>query len=109
MANPATTAKRQNHQIDLTPTQTHEVRRILTSVLTTPQAWIFGSRATGRARPYSDLDILISATKPLDWQDRADLLDAFEASNLPFRVDIVEESRLAPGMAARVRAERLPL
>ena len=96
-------------QIDLSPSQACEVRSILAGVLTTPQAWVFGSRATGRARPYSDLDILISRTEPLTWRQRADLLDAFEASDLPFRVDVVEESRLAPGMVARVLAERLPL
>jgi predicted nucleotidyltransferase len=73
------------------------------------QAWIFGSRATGRARPYSDLDVLISQPPLLGWRERAELVDAFEASNLPFKVDVVEEQRLAPGMAARVLAERLPL
>ena len=77
------------------------------SPLETPvKAWVFGSRATGRARPYSDLDILIPSPVPLDWRARADLQDAFEASNLPFRVDVVEEARLAPTLAPRVLAER---
>jgi uncharacterized protein len=73
------------------------------------QAWVFGSRATGHARPYSDLDILISEPQLLDWRDRADLADAFEASSLPFKVDVVEQARLAPGIAARVLNERLRL
>ncbi len=73
------------------------------------QAWVFGSRATGHARPYSDLDILISSPKQLDWQTRVDLTDAFEASALPFRVDVVEEAHLAPGIAPRVMAERIRL
>jgi uncharacterized protein len=106
--------------IALTDQQTAEVCSILRSVLvqapleaplktpirTTIKAWVFGSRATGRARPYSDLDILISSPTPLDWRARADLQDAFEASNLPFRVDVVEEARLAPTLAPRVLAER---
>ena len=102
--------------ITLTDQQTAEVCDILRSVLvqsplkppvgTTIKAWVFGSRATGRARPYSDLDILISSPMPLDWRARADLQDAFEASNLPFRVDVVEESRLAPTLVPRVLAER---
>jgi uncharacterized protein len=102
--------------ISLTDQQTAEVCDILRSVLmqspiktpesTTIKAWVFGSRATGRARPYSDLDILISSAAPLDWRTRADLKDAFEASNLPFRVDVVEEARLAPSLAPRVLAER---
>ncbi len=101
--------------IHLSPEHAQAVRLILHSVLDSQnggrsvQAWVFGSRATGRARPFSDLDILVSAPQPLDWRARADLADAFEASILPFRVDVVEESRLAPGIAPRVLAERLPL
>jgi predicted nucleotidyltransferase len=107
------------NKIALTNQQTDEVCDILRSVLmqspiktpesTTVKAWVFGSRATGRARPYSDLDILISSPAPLDWRARADLQDAFEASNLPFRVDVVEEARLAPSLAPRVLAERRSL
>ncbi len=73
------------------------------------EVWVFGSRATGHARPYSDLDILISQPRQLDWRSRADLADAFEASALPFRVDVVEETHLAAGIAPRVLAERLRL
>ena len=100
------------NKIALTSQQTTEVCDILRSVLkqtslkTPVEAWVFGSRATGRERPYSDLDILISSSTPLDWRARADLQDAFEASNLPFRVDVVEEARLAPAIAPRVLAER---
>ena len=107
------------NKIALTDQQADEVCDILRSVLmqspiktsesTTVKAWVFGSRATGRARPYSDLDILISSPTPLDWRARADLQDAFEASSLPFRVDVVEEARLAPSLAPRVLAERQSL
>jgi uncharacterized protein len=94
--------------IALTDQQTAEVCAILRAVfIKAPvKTWVFGSRATGHARPYSDLDILISTPTPLDWRARADLQDAFEASNLPFRVDIVEESRLAPALVPRVLSER---
>lgn len=46
--------------------------------------------------------ILIDPPQAPDWRVRADLTDAFEASTLPFKVDSVEASHLAPGMAERV-------
>jgi predicted nucleotidyltransferase len=81
-------ALEQSHALDLTPEQLQRVRGILRENLCSVdaaelpaggfQAWVFGSRATGRARPYSDLDILIARAKPLDWRERADLCVAFE-------------------------------
>ncbi len=70
---------------------------------------VFGSRATGRARPFSDLDLLVSDPPRLTWAQRADLRDAFEDSQLPFGVDVVELDGLAAGMRQRVLAEALRL
>jgi hypothetical protein len=55
------------------------------------------------------LDILIARPHPLDWRERIDLSDAFEASDLPFHVDIVEAYLLAAGMRERIFLERIPL
>jgi len=98
--------------INLTPVQSQEVCNILRKALASHgavlplQAWVFGSRATGHSRPFSDLDILITQPTTLGWRERADLTDALEASNLPFRVDVVEAARLSPNMLPRVMAER---
>ena len=69
------------------------------------QAWVFDLRATGHSRSFSDLDILITQPATLDWRERADLSDALEASNLPFRIEVVEAARLSQNMASRVMAE----
>ena len=102
--------------IALTTAQKAEVCKILRTVLAKHtmaepplQVWVFGSRATGRARPFSDLDLLITEPPSLSWRERADLRDAFEASDLPFRVDVVEAALLAEAMALRVMGERLVL
>ena len=70
---------------------------------------VFGSRATGRARPFSDLDLLFVQPARLTWLQRADLRDLFEASELPFRVDLVEAEALASGMTERVISESVSL
>ena len=47
----------------------------------------FGSRTHGKARPTSDLDLLICPDQPLSPIARASLGLAFEESDLPMRVD----------------------
>lgn len=86
------------------------MRDILQSVVPQAKAWVFGSRATGRARPFSDLDLLIDAAPPLDWKQRAALQERFEASALPFRVDVVEPIDISgEGVRCRIDGEKLAL
>ncbi len=86
-----------------------ELRAIVDAAIPGNEVWMFGSRATGRARPFSDLDLLVTRPAALSWAKRAALRDAFEASAPPFKVDVVAATDLAPGFAARVAAERVPL
>ncbi len=96
--------------IALSLAQQQRVRQLIDTVLPGAAVAVFGSRATGRARPFSDLDLLLIDPPRLTWRQRADLRDAFEASELPFSVDLVEAAGLAEGMTPRVMAEawRLP-
>jgi uncharacterized protein len=88
----------------------HElVRRILDAELPGAQVVVFGSRATGKARPFSDLDLLVQRPARLTLDQLARLRDAFEASTLPFRVDVVEADALAPSYAERVAGQCIPL
>ena len=96
-----------NAGVSLTEAQVQTVRGVFDAVMPGAQVWVFGSRATGRARPFSDLDLLVAPA--LDWVQRAALRDAFERSDLPFRVDLVEADGLSVGFAARVNAERKQL
>lgn len=54
------------------------------------KAWVFGSRATGRARRYSDLDLAIDAGRRLTLDEIARVAEAFSDSDLPYRVDLVD-------------------
>ena len=95
--------------VQLTASQAAEVQAILHRHLPQVQAWVFGSRATGLARPFSDLDILLTEPPNLTWDQRAQLRDAFEASELPFKVDLLEAGQLSGTFIERVRAEMQPL
>ena len=50
-------------------------------------AGLFGSRATGHARPNSDVDLVLFGTLSVD--DIALLWEAFDESDLPMTVDVV--------------------
>lgn len=95
--------------VALSPEQLRDVRQIIAQVIPGAQVWVFGSRATGKARPFSDLDLLLTQPPTLNWAQRAALADGFEASRLPFRVDVVESAGLALGVAERIGSERVDL
>ncbi len=85
------------------------VQEIVGQVAPDASVWVFGSRATGNCRPYSDLDLLLSRPEHLSWRQRASLIDAFEASELPFRVDVVEAWEIPSAMRGRIEQERQAL
>lgn len=96
-------------QLALSGSERAQLHALVQAIAPEAQAWVFGSRATGRARPFSDLDLLLMGKRPLTWEQRAALADALEQSDLPFRVDVVEPCGLAPGFLARIELERVPL
>jgi len=60
------------------------------------EVWAFGSRVAGKARPFSDLDVVIIQDKPLDAHTTAELHYALSESSLPVKVDVVEWLRASP-------------
>ncbi|MGH7113911.1 MAG: nucleotidyltransferase family protein [Stellaceae bacterium] len=72
-------------------------------------AWVFGSRATGRARRYSDLDLAIDAGRPLTLDETARLAEAFRDSDLPYRVDLVDWRGIGDHFRRAIAADRLRL
>jgi predicted nucleotidyltransferase len=107
MAEPRTADAAQ--PLALSAAQRALVRSIVEALLPGARVSVFGSRATARARPFSDLDLLLHEPADLSLAQRAALRDAFEASELPFRVDLVVASELEPGYRERVLGEARPL
>ena len=55
---------------------------------------VFGSRANGTPKKYSDLDLVIITKEPLEIKRMALLKDAFSESNLPIKIDIIDWSAI---------------
>jgi len=76
--------------MDLKPEHHRIICDILATHLPGREVRIFGSRATGTAKPYSDIDLVIMGDEPLPVTTMRTLRDAFDDSDLPFQVDLVE-------------------
>ena len=57
---------------------------------------VFGSRAKGTAKPYSDLDLALKGKDRLPSAFLADLAEALSESDLPFKVDVLDWQSVAP-------------
>jgi predicted nucleotidyltransferase len=73
------------------------------------EIWVFGSRVTGRARRYSDLDLAIDAGRRLTLDEIAILTEAFSDSDLPYRVDLVDWHEIDDRWRQMIVAERVAL
>lgn len=76
-----------SERVEITEAQRALILDLLDKHLPNTTAWLYGSRAKGEARPQSDLDMVVFAD-PTQTRSVYDLKEAFEESNLPFRVDV---------------------
>lgn len=96
-------------KIDISPEQLAIVQGILKDHLPKGTlAWAFGSRVTWTAKPFSDLDIALEGTAPLAPEVLIDLEEAFEASDLPWKVDVIDLHAVSPEFRAIVERQRVP-
>jgi predicted nucleotidyltransferase len=70
---------------------------------------VFGSRAHGRPRPYSDLDLAIDAGRHLSLTETAALAEAFSESDLPWKVDLLDLQLVGPAFRHVVEQVSIPL
>ena len=82
--------------IDLSAQELQLVKDILSKLLPGVEVWVFGSRISGKPKPYSDLDLVLRAAAALPTERLAELAEAFDASNLSFRVDLIDWHRIGP-------------
>lgn len=88
--------------IELTADQRAIVEEILRAHAPGLAVRVFGSRATGLARPLYDLDLVIMTERPLPLERVADLRDAFSESDLPFRVDLLDWAGVSVAFRRRI-------
>lgn len=100
--------QKESGNIDLTATQREEITRLLTFHLPDTEVWAYGSRVKFTARPSSDLDMVVFATTEQK-QAVYKLKEAFEESDLPFRVDLFIWDEVPEQFHRNIEVERVVL
>jgi predicted nucleotidyltransferase len=71
--------------------------------------WVFGSRAAGTARRYSDLDLALEGEAPLDPDLLGRLSEALSESDLTIKVDVIDLRTVDPAFRRIIEREMIPL
>lgn len=99
-----------NVVLTLTPGEAATVRAILHRILP-PRitVHVFGSRATGEPKAWSDLDLALEGPAPLTLAVMAELAEAFDESDLPWKVDLVDRMSVSDDFGQIIDASKVAL
>lgn len=95
--------------IDLLPEQYQLVKSIVRTHAPEYVVYVFGSRATGNAKRFSDIDLAFVGKNPLPMPVLTRLTHDFSESDLPFRVDIVDWQTASESFRAIMKQHWIPL
>ena len=94
--------------IDITAEQRRTVLALLNRHLPDTTVWACGSRVKWTSRPESDLDLVVFA-RPEQSAQAAELREAFEESDLPFRVDLFVWDEVPVSFRSRIEDDYVML
>ena len=87
-----------------------EARRIVLEGLKgrSAQVYLFGSRARGNARRWSDIDVAVLPLEQFPAGLLSSIREALEESHIPFTVDLLDLSDADPAFRTKVLSEGIP-
>ncbi len=91
--------------IDLEAKQLQTVQQLLREYLPNYPVFAYGSRTQGRAKKFSDLDLMIRASTPPTMDQLGRAREAFENSDLPIMVDLVDWHSCSPTFQAIIEPQ----
>lgn len=95
--------------LDISPEHLGLVRAILARHLSTEvKVWVFGSRATGGAKRFSDLDLALQGAQALPQGVLRDLAESFDDSDLPWKVDVLDWAETGAAFRQIIERDRVP-
>ena len=96
--------------VDILPDHLEIVQEILREHLPIGvKLWVFGSRANWTTKDSSDLDLAVEGAGPLNHKAMSALEMAFEESDLPYNVDVVDLNTVGHAFKQIVEEQRVLL
>ena len=96
--------------VDIRPDHLAIVQEILRAHLPAGfKVWVFGSRANWTTKDSSDLDLAVEGAVRLDHKSMIGLEVAFEESDLPYTVDVVDLKASSPEFKRIVEDQKVPI
>ena len=81
------------------------IKRILAEYVSDCEVRAFGSRVNGSAKDHSDFDVAVVAQGKIKQRTKMLLREAFEESDLPFRVDVIDYNAVSDEFRAIINAK----
>ena len=97
-----------NLNIDLNLRQIREIKSLIFRHLPDTEVWIHGSRVKWTSSPESDLDLVVFSTSEQSLSV-SDLREAFEESNLPFRIDLLVWNNISERFRKQIMSNHVVL
>ena len=91
--------------INVSSRQLETIKRILAEYVGGCEVRAFGSRVNGSPQEYSDLDVAVVAPNKINRRSKMLLREAFEESDLPFRVDVIDYNAASDEFRAIIDAK----
>jgi len=93
--------------LDVRPDHLEWVKKILAEHVPQADVWAFGSRAKWLAKDTSDLDLCVDAKQALSFVQIGLLKEAFEDSDLPYKVDVVDWATTSESFRKIIERDRV--
>jgi predicted nucleotidyltransferase len=80
---------------------------VISALFPEASIYIFGSRARGSHLQWSDIDIALEAKDKISSYITGEMMSMFEASNMPYKIQIVDINSVSDKMRENILRERM--
>ncbi len=95
--------------LDLPSEWREQILGILAAICPELEVWCHGSRVQGRARKWSDLDVVMVSDHAIHPARLNDLREAFALSDVPIRIDVADLHTLPTTLQRAIQDEHVVL